>query len=238
MKEQKRQTGRFVWWERYFLWSCLAVAAAVIIGHLAAAEETLMTMTEKTVYVGDRVSLASYFPEEPKVEDLTYELEDGDGEKDLVEMKEDGTVKALKAGTAKIKVSYKLPETLVSTTEIFTVHMLAPQEISAVYGEELPSIEAWTYYKPEEYEVILSENSLLFRDDKIFVEGFKEATISLKKKDDKPDEEEKEDQNDKLDEKEGQNDKLDGKEDQNDKIDEGKKTTRRIMVMSLLRWRR
>lgn len=184
MKEQKQQravgvTGMV----KTVLWSAFALVAAVLIGHFATADEPLLKENEKTVYVGDQLEISSYFSEEEKISHVTYELADTSGEKDAVELTEDGIVKAVKAGEAQVTVSYTLEESLISKQETFSVTVLEPQEISAVYGEELSDIQAWSYYDLQEYEVIFSNSSLSQREEKICVEGLKDATISLKKKD-------------------------------------------------------
>ena len=90
---------------------------------------------------------------------------------------------ALRAGNAKITVSYKLPESLVARQELFTVNVIEPQEISAVYGEVLTPLEAWSYYEAEKYDVIFSGDSLNQTENDICVEGLEDATVSLKRKD-------------------------------------------------------
>lgn len=182
MKEHKQKTGRVAEAAKYLFWSCFALMAAVVIGHLATAEGTLLKVTEKTVYVGDRINIALYFPEEQQMEDVTYALADSGEGNDFVELQENGTVTAKKAGTAKVTVSYRLPQSVVNTQETFTVNVLDPQEITAVYGEEIPALNAWEYYESEDYEIVLSGDSLSLQADKICVEGFEDATISLKKK--------------------------------------------------------
>ncbi len=183
MNRQKRQTGGTAELAKTVLLSFIALVVAVGIGHFAAAEENLLTVIEKTIYAGDAIEIPSYFSEEQKVENVTYEVKEDGGDRDSVEVSEDGTVKALKAGTVQVTVSYVLPESPITKEELFTVKVLAPQELSAVYGEVLPSIEAWNYYSQEKYEVSFSKDSLSRNGNQIWVEGLEEATVSLKRRD-------------------------------------------------------
>ncbi len=187
MNRQKRQASGTVELAKIVLLSFIALVMAVGIGHFAAAEENLLTESEKTIYVGDSIEIPSCFSEEQKVEHVTYEVKEDGGDRDSVELSEDGTVKALKAGMVQVTVSYALPESPITKEELFTVKVLAPQELSAVYGEVLPSIEAWNYYSQERYEVFFSEDSLSQYGSQICVEGLKEATVSLKRRDGKGD---------------------------------------------------
>lgn len=187
MNRQKRQASGTAELVKTVLLSFIALVMAVGIGHFAAAEENLLKETEKTIYAGDSIEIPSCFSEEQKVEHVTYEVKEDGGDRDSVELSEDGTVKALKAGMVQVTVSYALPESPITKEELFTVKVLAPQELSAVYGEVLPSIEAWNYYSQERYEVFFSEDSLSQNGSQICVEGLKEATVSLKRRDGKGD---------------------------------------------------
>lgn len=184
MKKQKQQrANEAMGMVKTVFLSFFALVAAVAIGHFADADEPLLKVNEKTVYAGDCIEIASYFSEQEKVSEVAYELADTSEEKDALTLDADGTVSAVKAGKAQVTVSYTLEESPVNRQETFTVHVINPQEISAVYGEELPAIEAWNYYEQEDYELIFSESSLGQWDEKICVEGLEDATISLKKKD-------------------------------------------------------
>jgi len=187
MSRQKRQADGSAELAKTVLLSFFALVAAVAIGHFAMAEETLLTISEKTIYAGDSVDIPSCFSEEKKAENITYELKEDSGDRDSVEVSEDGTVKAVKEGTVQVTVSYTLPESPVAKQEFFTVKVLAPQEYSAVYGEVLPAMEAWNYYSPEKYEVIFSHDSLDYKENRICVEGLESATASLKRRDGKGD---------------------------------------------------
>ena len=86
MKEHMRQkdgTGL----AKTVLWSFLALVAAVTIGHFAAAEESLLQVKEKTIYVGDCIEIAACFSEE-QVEEVTYELADTKGNTETLELTE------------------------------------------------------------------------------------------------------------------------------------------------------
>lgn len=185
MNRQKRQAGGTAELVKTVLLSFIALVAAVGIGHFAAAEETLLTVSEKIIYAGDGIEIPDYFSKELKVENVTYEVKEDGGDKGSVELSEDGTVKALKAGAVQVTVSYVLPESPITKEELFSIKVLAPQELSAVYGEVLPSIEAWNYYSQEKYEVFLSKDSLTQNGNQFCVEGLEEATISLKRRDGK-----------------------------------------------------
>lgn len=187
MNKQKWQSNGTVELAKTVLLSFFVLVAAVAIGHFAAAEETLLTVIEKTVYAGDSIDISAYFSEGHQAENIAYEVKEDSGDKDSVEVAEDGTVKAVKAGTVQVTVSYTLPESPVAKEEFFTVKVLAPQEFSAVYGEELPSMEAWDYYSQEKYDMIFSRDSLSQRENQICVEGLENATVSLKRKDGKGD---------------------------------------------------
>ncbi len=187
MNRQKRQASGTVELAKIVLLSFIALVMAVGIVHFAAAEENLLTESEKTIYVGDSIEIPSCFSEKQEVEHVTYEVKEDGGDRDSVELSEDGTVKALKAGMVQVTVSYALPESPITKEELFTVKVLAPQELSAVYGEVLPSLDAWKYYSQERYEVFFSEDSLSQYGSQICVEGLKEATVSLKRRDGKGD---------------------------------------------------
>ena len=182
MNRQKRQ-ARGTELVKTVLLSIIALVAAVGIGHFAAAEENLLKEVKKTIYVGDSIEIPAYFSEEQKVENVTYEVKEDGGDKDSVELSEDGTVKALKAGAVQVTVSYALPESLIAKKELFSVKVLAPQKLSAVYGEVIPSIEAWNYYSQEKYEISFSKDSLSLHGSQIWVEGLEEAAVSLKRRD-------------------------------------------------------
>lgn len=183
MNRQKRQASGTAELAKTVLLSFIALVAAVTIGHFAAAEETLLKVSEKTIYMGDSIEIPSLFSEEQKAEKITYEVREDGGDRDSVEVSEDGIAKAVKAGTVQVTVSYVLPESPITKEELFTVKVLAPQELSAVYGEVLPSLEAWRYYSQEEYEVLFSKDSLSQTEGQICVEGLEEAAVSLKKRD-------------------------------------------------------
>lgn len=183
MNRQKRQAGGTMELVKTVLLSFIALVVAVGIGHFAAAEETLLTVSEKIIYAGDGIEIPDYFSKELKVENVTYEVKEDGGDKDSVELSEDGTVKALKAGAVQVTVSYALPESPITKEELFSIKVLAPQELSAVYGEVLPSIEAWNYYNQEQYEVLFSKDSLAQNGNQFCVEGLEEATVSLKRRD-------------------------------------------------------
>lgn len=182
MNRQKRQASGTELVKTVLL-SIIALVAAVGIGHFAAAEENLLKEVKKTIYVGDSIEIPAYFSEEQKVENVTYEVKEDGGDKDSVELSEDGTVKALKAGAVQVTVSYALPESLIAKKELFSVKVLAPQKLSAVYGEVIPSIEAWNYYSQEKYEISFSKDSLSLHGSQIWVEGLEEAAVSLKRRD-------------------------------------------------------
>lgn len=161
--------------------SCLFLVTDVF------ADMTLLTQTERTAYVGDQFDLHDYFATDVEAEGILYEILDNTEGSSCIKIDEAGNVSILEEGTAVVSITYQVKDQLTTSTEQFTVHAVENEEKSVVYGEIISyqELEASNWYEMDQYSYRVSYNSLRVdeADQSFIVQGFKDATIYMQKKD-------------------------------------------------------
>lgn len=171
--------------------------AAVFLGILllffgtAKADSGLLLDFGKSVFAGDEIVLSDYFDREAydEVQNIRYTISDKSGEKDCVQLLEDGTVRAVKAGMVVIEVSYQWRDTAVTQSQAFEVTVLCPEEITAAYGTTV-WLTAFNMYYPlsdvavrEDCRYTFSNDSAVLNEDgELFVQGFQSFQVYLQRK--------------------------------------------------------
>lgn len=187
MQEQKKYiTGKKV------LAVLLLAVSALAFQYAAKAETYLLKETGTHLYIGDSFTLSDYCNKEELEQvdfaSIQYEIADESESKDCIRLSMDGKVIAVNEGTAIITMSYLLKEDTEPKEENFTVTVLAPQEITATYGE-LFWLEAFNYYNPYDidentgYAFSYSNNSLALDESRegLVVQGFEGTNVYLVK---------------------------------------------------------
>ena len=183
-KGTKRRIGMLV----------VLVALALTFQYTAKADSYLLENMGGSLFVGDELLLSDYFDEDAleNVEStsIQYAVSTESGSKDCIQLSQDGTVKAVKEGTAVIEVSYLLKNDTTVHREAFQVSILLPEEVTADYGTTV-WLTAFNMYYPWEpsddeqsrYRYVFSNNSAAFNEDgELLIQGFQSFQVYLEKK--------------------------------------------------------
>lgn len=183
---EKQKENRSVFFRLILLLLCTIVSGLFLVTDVFA-DTTLLTQTERTAYVGDRFDLHDYFSAETETEEVRYEVQDNNADSQCIKIDDAGYISILEKGTAVVSITYQAKDQLTATTEQFTVYAIENEERSVVYGEIISyqDFEASNWYEMDQYSYRVSYNSLYVNeeDQNILVQGFKEATVYMKKKD-------------------------------------------------------
>lgn len=175
----------------------LFVVSAFVFQYAAKAETYLLETTGIHLYTEDSFTLSDYCNKEEleKVDfsSFQYAIAEESEDKDCIRLSLDGTVTAVREGTAIITISYLIKEETEPREENFTVTVLAPEQITASYGE-IFWLKAFDYYNPYDtvsdeegaeakYTFSYSNSSLALDEDKegLCVQGFQSASVYLEK---------------------------------------------------------
>lgn len=182
---EKQTENRKAFFRLTLLLLCAIVSGIFFVTDVFA-DTTLLTQTERTAYVGDSFALHDYFSADTEIEEVRYEVQDNNADSQCIQIDDAGYISILKEGTAVVSIIYQAKDQLTTTTEQFTVHAIAKEERNAVYGEIISyqDFEASNWYEMDQYSYRVSYNSLYVNeeDQNILVQGFKEATVYMKNK--------------------------------------------------------
>lgn len=153
--------------------------SGLVVYHVVSAQGTLLTTTNKSVYVGDTIQITDFFSEEP-VENIKYGISENSENRACITMSATGQINALEAGSAIVTIEYTEKDALQVSTESFYVAVYEPQRETAYYGGVI-ELDAWQVYPAGEYEYSVSNDSLLLSEDgKVQVQGFQGGTVQVK----------------------------------------------------------
>lgn len=196
MEEKMQEKKKYIIGKKVLAVLLLAISV-LVFQYAAKAESYLLTTTGIHLYAGDSFVLSDYCNKEEleKVDfsSFQYAVAEESEDKDCIRLSLDGKVTAVREGTAIITISYLIKEETEPREENFTVTVLAPEQITASYGETF-WLGAFDYYNPydtesdteeteKKYTFSYSNNSLALDEDRegLYVQGFQNANVYLEK---------------------------------------------------------
>ncbi|MCD7826734.1 MAG: NlpC/P60 family protein [Clostridiaceae bacterium] len=162
---------RYAW---LFFLLLLPIAA---IYQVANADETLLTSTKHSFFVGDSFLLSDYLTTQD-VTEIQYNISESSEDSECITLDTTGKVTAVREGSAVITIEYKRSSDLQTTTESFSVTVYEPETLTASYGAQL-YLSTFDVYDPSEYTYVYSQNSIALADDgfSVLVQGFQSASV-------------------------------------------------------------
>ncbi len=154
----------------------ILVLSMALFRNAAKAEINLLKVSETIVYAGDQVTISEYFSDK-EVTDIVYETDSAHtNEESAVLDEKKGIVKTNAAGTYTVQVSYQSENQ--RKTELFSVVIREPEEITATYGSLL-ELQAFSVYSQEDYPYLFSKDSAALADGALLIQGFQECLVSV-----------------------------------------------------------
>lgn len=159
----------------------LLIAINLVI-HSASAEQYLLTVSQAEVFVGDTLDMAEYLSQD-EVDTIQYAISQESPNKDSITLSANGKIKTVKAGQAVIQVTYCLKGESATKTEEFTVNVLEPEKVTASYGDSI-TLKAMELYPKERYTYTFSNDSLVWKEEALLVQGFTKTQVFVQKGED------------------------------------------------------
>lgn len=198
MNEKKIIRGKFV---KSTIVVFLMLCAVFFVQYAAKADTYLLWSSGASLFEGDTLVIEDYFDEdvseELPSEMIQYSISESSQNADCITVDTDGTVTALKQGSAVVDVSYTETETQVMRTESFYVTVLAPEQYAADYGSVV-WLTAFNMYYPDfdsaegededaEYTYTFSTDSVVLDEqgDGVLIRGFQTTEVYLERNDKK-----------------------------------------------------
>ncbi len=127
------------------------MASALFLQYTARADVYLLLDSGETLFMGDSLQLLDYFDDE-KIEttqltSIQYTVAEESQDEGCITLTADGTVSAVKEGTAVIQITYSLEGDSLLHTEFFQVSVLPPEKLTATYGGTV-WLTAFNMYDP------------------------------------------------------------------------------------------
>jgi len=127
------------------------MASALFLQYTAKADVYLLLDSGETLFIGDSLQLLDYFDDE-KIEttqltSIQYTVAEESQDQGCIALTADGTVSAVKEGTAVIQITYSLEGDSLLHTEFFQVSVLPPEKLTATYGGTV-WLTAFNMYNP------------------------------------------------------------------------------------------
>lgn len=171
----------------------LLAVSMFVLQYTAKADIYLLEDMGERLFVGDTLTLSDYFDEyelnKAELSSIQYMISEESQNKDCITLTADGRVIAVKEGTAVITITYLLKEEATSHQEDFTVTVLPPEQVTAVYGTTIWLAAFDMYYphaseeSPSKYTYSFSTNSVALEQngEGLAVCGFEAAKVYLQK---------------------------------------------------------
>ena len=176
---------------------CLLLFSIVAFRYVARADVYLLNGSSGRIFIGDSLTVSEFFVKEEadKVlpESLQYSVSEESEDAGCIALSPDGTVLAVSEGNVAIQVTYQLTDDSSQRTETFYITVLAPETVTAKYGEKI-WLAAFDMYNPYQeadlgeegigaYTYSFSNDSVVLDQGRegIVVQGFHDVQVYLEK---------------------------------------------------------
>lgn len=194
-KKLEREKRRKGFDRRGIIAALLFVFSIFALRYVARADVDLLAGNGESLFIGDKLVIFDYFDnyelEKVQPDSIQYVLSEESQKKECISLDSDGRVTALSQGNAVIEINYTETETQTPHQELFTVTVLAPEQVFAEYGSivwlsafnmynpyfsNLPEAEAGCRYTFSNDSAVLLENG-----EGVFIRGFHDIEVFLER---------------------------------------------------------
>ena len=172
----------------------LLVCSIFALRYVARADVDLLAGNGESLFIGDKLVVSDYFDkyelEKVQSDSIQYTVSEESQKKECIALASDGTVTALSEGNAIVEITYTETETQTSHQALFTITVLAPEQVFAEYGSTV-WLSAFNMYNPyfsgaaEEadcrYTFSNDSATLLENGEGVFIRGFHDIEVFLER---------------------------------------------------------